>query len=125
MKANDNATLDLFTAMSLPPVPFVAPPSGKQQRDAGIAKVLKTEQQWQEAALRLLEAYAIGVDSFTVEDFRAWALHRLYQQPHHSNAWGALVRTAALRRIIVKTGVYVQATDPAARARIVALWRKG
>lgn len=99
--------------------------TGKQLRDDGIAKVLKPEAQWQEAALQLLQAYASGVDSFSVEDFREWALHRLYQQPHHLNAWGALVRVAALRRIIVKTGGYAQAKDPAAHARIIALWKKG
>ena len=72
----------------------------EQARDDGIKKV--TRSSWNDNALTQVETLPIGWQG-TGEDVR---LQLNIPEPHHPNAWGAMIRSAISRKLLQPTGVY-------------------
>jgi hypothetical protein len=92
---------------------------GELRRDAGITAVIDNNKDWMDVAISRLRY--LDFDEATGEDFRM--LLEL-PEPKHSNAWGAFVRTAIARGLIVPTGNWVKMRDPRSHARMTPLYRK-
>lgn len=92
---------------------------GEVRRDAGIERVTDNNRDWMDLALSRLEK--LEFDEATGEDFRM--LLEL-PEPKHSNAWGAFVRTAIARGLVMPTGHWVKMKDPRSHARMTPLYRK-
>lgn len=91
-------------------------------RDAGIERVTAAETAGHLAWLPQAEAALArrvhtGRD-FTVDDLRS----EVDAEPHHQNAWGALLHVAARRDEIRKVG-YRQSTRRDRHGAVVAVWR--
>jgi len=108
---------------------------GRRLRDEGQAKVKEHNESWHERAMKYLrdkfscplsesdmDFYTHIGGEFTSEDFRKEIVLNL-GPPSHPNAWGALITSAVRAGIIEDTGRTVQATNKAAHARRLPVWR--
>jgi diadenosine tetraphosphatase ApaH/serine/threonine PP2A family protein phosphatase len=92
--------------------------TGKQLRDAGIAQVLSTEEEWRrryrEILLDWFESQPEGF-RFTGETLRKVAKQRGLGEPHHHCAWGGASKGlyAELRKRMRKTGRCIPAESEA------------
>lgn len=99
-------------------------------RDESLAKVSGNAVEWMPLALLELEQLArnptgwANLEKGFTGEFIRQALTPRIGHPHHSNAWGALVRTAIGREIIVATGEYraMQAFNSHSRRTPVYKW---
>src|SRR6056297_335820 len=88
----------------------------RTRRDRGITSVTENSQPWMDraaaAALKMPDGECTG------EDIR---LHvsELVGDPHHHNAWGALINRLIRNRVIYSTGMTCHAKLPKAHARRV------
>ena len=67
-----------------------------------------------------------GKGRFKTKAYTDWvrfALVALVGEPRHSNAWGALIRTAKGRNLIENTGRYVPMRAANSHARITPVYR--
>lgn len=76
------------------------------RRDLGIERAArKSGEDWQQAALDRLRMYLRAWElPFLTEDFSHWALANDFRPPHDGRAWGAVMQTAARRKLIRKVG---------------------
>jgi len=88
-------------------------------RDEALAQVSANADTWIESALAYIPTLS---GEMTGEDIR-FALVALVGEPHHSNAWGALIRTAKGRGLIENTGQYVPMRAANSHARITPVYR--
>ena len=96
------------------------PFSGEELKLLGIESVLRhTPESYRENFLALVENLPHGY-RFTGERLRELA----GDPPSHHNAMGALMRTAALRGLIRKTGTVVKAQRPSRHSADLALWER-
>ena len=95
--------------------------AGRELRDQGIESVTENSKRWQDEALQIIA----GAQFFqaTGEELRAPIVAAI-GEPHHPNAWGALINTALKRGLIAKTGRYTQMRRASAHARVNAIYRK-
>lgn len=96
----------------------------RQRRDDGIAAVSEADPEWIEDILEVIAILATYPNRpITSDDVREVALDAGIPEPHHPNAWGAAMRTAALRGIIEPTDRTVKSSRPAAHRRRLVVWR--
>jgi len=88
-------------------------------RDEALAQVSDNAGDWIESALARIPTLS---GELTGEDIR-FALVKIVGEPHHSNAWGALIRTAKGRGLIENTGHYVPMRAANSHARITPVYR--
>ena len=100
---------------------LVSSNAGRMLRDEGIKRVIENSETWQDRALRIIQAAQF--DQVTGEELREPVVLAI-GEPHHPNAWGALINTAVKRGLIVKTGQYTQMRRASAHARVNAIYRK-
>jgi hypothetical protein len=99
------------------------PPAAKQARDDALERVSRNAgYDWMGDSLRLLRIFADLRDDFIGEEFRLYATQHGLPQPHHHNAWGALLRTGATRGIIRITDRTRQMTTGKSHARRSPVW---
>ena len=83
-----------------------------KRRDAALQRVAENAVEWMPLALLELEQLArnstgwANLDRGFTGEFIRQALTPRIGHPHHNNAFGALIRTAITRKIIVPTGEY-------------------
>jgi hypothetical protein len=80
--------------------------AAQQARDEGLQRVTDHGEDYHARALALIPTLrsAIG-DTFQGEDIRAALVERI-GHPHSHKIWGAIIRTAVKREIIIGTGEY-------------------
>lgn len=91
-------------------------------KEQGQKKVLDHSGEWRERAIEMIVSLTKSCRVFTAEDLRMLAHGRL-DEPHHCNAWGAIMTTACKRGLIVKTGEYVASSFPSSHGRMIAVWK--
>jgi hypothetical protein len=94
-------------------------------RDTGIRQVLehtdRVVPKWTDQALELFRQFlTVRHRPFLAEDFREWVGDRL-PAPPHVNAWGALVKRAQARGLILFHG-YGPTIHKAGHGRVAAMW---
>jgi peroxiredoxin len=87
-------------------------------RDAALARVARPD--FMSAALAAL---ADLDGDFTGEEIRIWLTQRGIV-PHHSNAWGALIRAAVVRHLIEETGEWRKMRAVSSHARRTPVYRR-
>jgi hypothetical protein len=88
-------------------------------RDEALAQVSANADTWIESALARIPTLT---GELTGEDIR-FALIALVGEPHHSNAWGALIKTAKGRGLIQNTGQYVPMRAANSHARMTSVYK--
>lgn len=96
--------------------------TAEENRDSGIARTSSANAQWMDAALYRISQLTSGTEC-TGEQIREGITRRV-GSPNHVNAWGALIRTAASRGILARTGDWVPMTDPNSHARLTPVWKR-
>lgn len=94
--------------------------AARQLRDEGRDLVSANAGDWFDQAL----AYVANLSSWrgTGEDLRL-EITDVLGEPHHRNAWGALVAQAVSRRLLVATGERVPMRTPKSHARQTDMYR--
>ncbi len=95
---------------------------GELFKQQGISKVLKNDPLWESRATDLVIWVAKTYVSFTIEDVRREARDQNIPEPHHHNAWGAVMSRLAKSGTIVRTDRMVASTRPQAHARRIPVW---
>ena len=102
-------------------------PTGRQLRDEGIKRATERTEQihpgWQERALSYVKEFVIYNEVFLGEDIRTYAEERGFDAPSHKRAWGAVMMTAAKKKIVEKIGTR-KVKNPRAHTAIATLWRR-
>lgn len=80
--------------------------------------VLSNDREWTQKAIACLRAIPTNVE-FQADWFRSIGL----PEPHHPNAWGAVIHAAAKLGLIEQVG-FARSKLPSARARIVGVWKR-
>ncbi len=88
-------------------------------RDKVLDRVSDNAGDWIESALARIPGLS---GELTGEDIR-FALVKIIGEPHHANAWGALIKTAKGRGLIQNTGQYVPMRAANSHARITPVYR--
>lgn len=102
------------------PVPTVAAAA----RDRALEQVLQhAGEPWAATARRWLREYALIHREFTAEEFRIWAVAGGCPQPHHHNAWGALLCTMRRQGVIEITDRQRPMQTVRSHARRTPVWR--
>ena len=91
-----------------------------QQRDAGLKAVQENNSSWMDRAIRALARLQSG--EATGEDIKI-ALRVESEPPEHHNAWGALIRTARHRNLLIPTGRFTRCRLPKSHARQTPIYR--
>lgn len=94
---------------------------GRALRDAGTASVTANAGGFMDKALDEIAALPSG--EYRGENIRAHCLCRGIA-PHHPNAWGALIATAAKRGLLKPTGRYVAAASKKSHASVQQVYQK-
>lgn len=99
-------------------------PTGESLKEEGITRVLDNAStripEWKEQVISCLSEMS-GL--ITSEDLRSHASAMGIPEPHHHNAWGAVMNAAAKRGLIESTGTYTKSTRGEAHARVLQVWR--
>lgn len=97
--------------------------TGAELRDKGVAKVLSAaDLKWQSDVLYIIDQFAKKGKAFTAEDVRQAAENCGLPQPHHPNAWGGMLITAARRKTIKRTGNFRRSSRPDRHAGLLTEW---
>jgi hypothetical protein len=80
---------------------------------------------WNQRAVEIALSFlkAAGPDGAMFEDIRSYASLLGLPEPPHPNAWGAVALSMSRRKLIVKTGVWINSSSVAAHARAAPIWR--
>lgn len=97
-----------------------------EERDKALAKVAGRSSEWIERALSLIpnirrDGLPHARRLVSGEDVRVWLEQRM-DPPHHHNAYGALIRTAIKRKILLPTDQFVQMRTKKSHARMTRLY---
>jgi len=99
----------------------------KSFRDEGLLTVYQNSKTWSDAAFKaLLDLRSENnLSTFTGEDLR-FQIAKKIGNPHHPNAWGALIMKAVKGDLIINTGKYVPMKSPRSHAckKPVYVWNK-
>ena len=94
-------------------------------KEEGIKRVFENAVPWNDRAISMLAVFAYqSKGEFTSDDFRAYADHRGLGQPHHENAWGALMSMATRQHVICATGKVAPSTREKAHGRLIRTWTR-
>lgn len=85
--------------------------AARDERDDALARV--TRRHFMDTALEVVATLPPG--EYTGEDVRRRVMDTGLE-PHHPNAWGALIRTALIRKLLFETGKITHATDTRSHA---------
>lgn len=99
---------------------------GRTQRDAGALKALvNAGDSWHERASDLALSFfkSAGYEGALFEDARNYATLFDLPPPPSPNAWGAVCLSLSKRRLIEKTGVYMNSKNVSSHARAQPVWR--
>lgn len=96
--------------------------ASKEARDQALEKVAMNSADFMSMALAEIEKLPPGWHG-TGEDARKMIIGRGIE-PHHHNAWGALIRTAVAKRILVGTGQYISMRSVTSHARRTQVYRR-
>ena len=94
---------------------------GRAGRDEGFQLLELHGPEFTGAVIMLVSTLPSGAE-VTGEDLRRMA-GKLGIRPHHPNAWGAAINVLVRSGQLVKTGQYVQMTDPRSHARETKVYR--
>ncbi len=95
-------------------------PDARQARDRGIAQVISHNEDWHNAALRIIR----GLQGWQgiAEDLHQ-RIEAQIGPPKHSNNWGALINAAVVRCLLIATGEYRQPRCVNSHARKTQVFR--
>ena len=96
--------------------------ASKAARDQGLEQVSMNATEFMAKALAEIAALPPGWHG-TGEDARRMIEGRGIE-PHHHNAWGALIRTAVAKRILIGTGHYISMRSVKSHARRTQVYRR-
>lgn len=99
---------DLFSAAAL--------------RDKALAQVRANNPTWLDRALKMVRRRPHG-EIITGEALRVALTQAGLPAPGHHNAWGAMIRTAAKRGLLIPTGTYVHMEGKKSHARMTPQYR--
>lgn len=86
------------------------------RKHRGMQKASAAAATWSARARAAIERLPPG-RRFTAEDLRG----RIRTPPPHANAWGPVLRNAAMVGLIVRDG-YCQGERPESHARVISVW---
>jgi len=96
--------------------------TGERLKEAGQRRVLSDESDgWKARALNAVYDVAKRKETLTIVDIRAEASSA--GDPHHPNAWGSLLRSAAGEGWIEQTEKFVKSRAKSARGRTIRVWK--
>ena len=80
---------------------------------------------WNERAIEIALSFlkASGPEGALFEDIRSYASLLGLPEPPHPNAWGAVALSMSKRKLIVKTGVWIQCRSERSHACSAPMWR--
>ena len=96
---------------------------GQRRKEAGIEQVLSNGAAFKDQVRILIRIVARRGLEFTNDDVRALASELGVEEPHHPNAWGAAVSSAAKAGEIERVG-YRKSAAISRHAGLVAVWRR-
>jgi hypothetical protein len=96
---------------------------GKAARDEGIRRVAVNAGEWRERASEMIEGLARRLPDFTADEVREEAERVGLGEPHHFNAWGAVMMAAARRGLIRKTMTVRPSQRKEAHGHCNPVWR--
>lgn len=92
-----------------------------EARDIALARVERhAGPKWSDAAQDAIRSLPAGL-RLTGEGIRAHVSARI-GEPHSPNAWGAVVRMAVIRGVLVRTGEWTPMTHPKSHARLTPIY---
>ena len=94
---------------------------GASRRDAAIEVVTENSGEWMTRALAAVELLPNNI-KVTGEDVRFRLLESI-GEPHHHNAWGALILHAVKDGSLLSTGIWRAMSDPRSHARRTLVYR--
>lgn len=98
--------------------------TGEELKEEATKRVWeRSSEVWRKQALRLVQCLAASGGEITIDDVREAARCSGLYEPHHHNAWGALMHQAARKGFIVRTDIFRKSTRPEAKARMIRVWR--
>ena len=108
------------------PEPWFDLKKGMQARDEGLEQVEENALPWFDQAVACVQSMcAVGNGQvFAGENIRYWVREAI-GEPHHHNAWGALINTAVRLKIITDTGEEKHMAKPSSHGRRTPLYRWG
>lgn len=95
--------------------------SARARRDEALDRVATNAGDWMPAALQVLARRPCPGD-FTGEELRLHLVAAGCPEPHHCNAWGALINQAVRLKIIRATGRYRKMKLPRSHARATPVY---
>lgn len=96
---------------------------GEKLKECGIERVKRKGNDWNESVVGIIEKYLSTGEEFTSCTIRHFCHSMLVQpEPHHPNAWGAALNSAAKRGLIKKTGLWVKSNIASTHARMIPVW---
>jgi|SRR4029077_6340152 len=95
----------------------------KAARDQALTQVSENAADWMTVAFNLLLRIEGGID-LTGEMVRNRLLWMGCPQPHHHNAWGALIRTAVVRGALTDTGRMAHMENVRSHARRTPVYQR-
>ena len=95
-----------------------------QQRDAGLKAGQENNSSWMDRAYRKLGRVLPNIQSgeATGEDIKIALLEQI-EKPENPNAWGALIRKARHRNLLIPTGRFTRCRLPKSHARQTPIYR--
>ena len=97
--------------------------TGQELKEQGIEKVLTAaDLKWQSDVLYIIQQLVKKNRAFTAEDVRKVAENCGLPHPHHPNAWGGMLQTAAKRKWIKRTGNFIRSTRPDRHHGLLTEW---
>lgn len=98
--------------------------TGEELKEAGMASVRSnSDLLWRMQVQLVVDQIARALPRFTIADVRDECEEQGVGEPNHANAWGTVMRTAAVLGKIAPTGEYEQNERAPAHARAVRLWK--
>jgi hypothetical protein len=92
-------------------------------RDEAIERVTQNSGAWMDNAIACVSRLPNGF-KYTGEDIRLMLTHEI-DEPHHHNAWGALIRHAVRKQLLTPTGKWQKMRTPRSHARQTPIYRVG
>jgi len=97
--------------------------TGDKRKKRGQMLVSANAGDWKDLALDVIRDLAQHHAEFTADEVRQAAQALQLPEPHHPNAWGAAMSTAARRTYIVDTGRSRKSQQASANSRKLTIWR--
>jgi len=111
-------------ATTQPHAAIDCPPTGAQLKRQGQKRVMDNEREaWKASAMDQIERLCRNCTTLTADDVRKVIYERGIGEPHHPNVYGGLMKLAAARGWIAKTGHYEKSEVASRHAGMIMVWR--